>query len=259
MTPSDLDRLLDILCYTADGQPSSEVVALLDAAREPRIVPVLKQATVDSCCLYAGSMPTAIEEVAPYLVALERGTVATARLIDLTWGNGAAVFVHSTASRQDLRRHFRRFLRVRDEGGKSYIFRFYDPRVLRPFLQVVPGRRAASLLWTRRAIPDRVGRWGLGAVLRPSPIGPGVQGRRFERERGQRRGRKDEFAEARWRGESGDRLAFDHPPRAVPGPRRCGSAADRAEGVATPDGPPRQRDRGNRTGRDRTPDRRPAR
>jgi hypothetical protein len=35
---------------------------------------------------------------------------------------------------EELRRHFRGFLRVRDESGRRLIFRYYDPRVLRPYL-----------------------------------------------------------------------------------------------------------------------------
>jgi len=35
---------------------------------------------------------------------------------------------------EELRRHFRGFLRVRDEAGRRLIFRYYDPRVLRPYL-----------------------------------------------------------------------------------------------------------------------------
>ena len=31
-------------------------------------------------------------------------------------------------------RHFRQFLRVRDEAGREFFFRFYDPRVLRVYL-----------------------------------------------------------------------------------------------------------------------------
>ena len=33
-----------------------------------------------------------------------------------------------------MRRHFRRFLTVETEAGEALSFRFYDPRVLRPFL-----------------------------------------------------------------------------------------------------------------------------
>lgn len=35
---------------------------------------------------------------------------------------------------QLLRRHLRTLLRVRDEAGRTLMFRFYDPRVLRAYL-----------------------------------------------------------------------------------------------------------------------------
>ena len=38
------------------------------------------------------------------------------------------------ATLEELRRHFRKFLKVEDPKGKSLIFRYYDPRVLRVYL-----------------------------------------------------------------------------------------------------------------------------
>jgi hypothetical protein len=46
------------------------------------------------------------------------------------WG----VFVRSSATLRELRKHFRAFLIVKNEQRESLYFRFYDPRVLRIFL-----------------------------------------------------------------------------------------------------------------------------
>jgi hypothetical protein len=128
------DRLKEIIWPSPDDRLAGEAYALLDAARDSRIYHTLRRSSVDSCCLYSGTLPRAIEEVAPYLVALARDSDFTRQLFDLTWGNSAAIFLTSSAFLQDLRRHLRRLLTVEDEDGRKLIFRFYDPRVLRVYL-----------------------------------------------------------------------------------------------------------------------------
>ncbi len=44
------------------------------------------------------------------------------------------IVLQSNASFGDVRKHLRGFLLVKNEAGKKYRFRFYDPRVLRSFL-----------------------------------------------------------------------------------------------------------------------------
>ena len=131
-----LERLREILwpAPTPGDHPSGDAYALLDAARDVRIYQTLRRSLVDSCCLFAGNLPQALAEAAPYLVVLARDSELSARLIDLAWDNSAILFVTSTAMLQDLRRHFRRFLKVHDESGEGLFFRFYDPRVFRVYL-----------------------------------------------------------------------------------------------------------------------------
>jgi len=44
------------------------------------------------------------------------------------------VFLRTETGIEQLRKHLRGFLRVRDEAGRRLIFRYYDPRVLRVYL-----------------------------------------------------------------------------------------------------------------------------
>src|SRR5262249_47179155 len=50
------------------------------------------------------------------------------------WGQHWGIFATAPIELDALRRHFRRFLMVRDEHGKSLYFRYFDPRVLRVYL-----------------------------------------------------------------------------------------------------------------------------
>jgi hypothetical protein len=127
--------LRKVLWPTGRDEAGSWVYALVDAARDPSIYPLIRsESLMTYACLYAGSLPWELARVAPYLVLLDHGTEFTDSLLELGWGNHWAVYLTSTALPDELRGHFRRFLQVRNEGGKKYLFRFYDPRVLRIYL-----------------------------------------------------------------------------------------------------------------------------
>jgi len=119
--------------WRGEGSPP-EVCALLDAARDPRIHPLIRRSHLDFRCLYQGAVPPVLAAAAPYLVSLSPGAAFTREVIELGWGKSWGVFLRSPAILQDLVRHFRRFLRVRNEAGRVLFFRFYDPRVLRLYL-----------------------------------------------------------------------------------------------------------------------------
>lgn len=108
---------------------------LLDAARDSRILEMLAGSDEPHASLYTGPEGEALAEVAPYLVRLPPGSELLGRLLEEGWGRAWGVFLTSLLPFRELRRHFRRFLLVEDEQGRSLYFRFYDPRVLRVFLE----------------------------------------------------------------------------------------------------------------------------
>lgn len=109
------------------------VWALLDLARDRRIHTALLESRLEFLCLYSGRLPRELELVAPHMVELLPGHRLVTRLLDEGWSQSWGVFV-KIQDPTNLRRHFRRFLKVRDEAGRSLLFRFYDPRVLRAYL-----------------------------------------------------------------------------------------------------------------------------
>ena len=122
----------------APGEPRQDsLYAVLDAARDPRIYPGLRRlANTDQVLpLYQGAAATELAATAPYLVGL--GT--TNRVFDWIWqegwGESWGIFVWSLVTPEVLRAHFRRLTMVQTEDGRRLLFRFYDPRVLLPFLQ----------------------------------------------------------------------------------------------------------------------------
>ena len=120
-----------------DGQGRiPQVHVLLDAARDENIYPAVVDFDGEYHCLYEiyQGIPKALAEAAPYLIKLQPEHPFTTWLISEGWGDSWGIFLESGASLTELRSHFRKFLMVKDEEGKELYFRYYDPRVLRPFL-----------------------------------------------------------------------------------------------------------------------------
>jgi hypothetical protein len=127
--PTSAGRIIDHLFRGGD-----EVYALLDAARDPRVYTLVSGSGLPFACLYDGALPQELAEVAPYLVRLRRERPFTARLMSEGWGESWGCFVSAALELPELRKHLRRFLRVKQEDGKTLVFRYYDPRVLRAYL-----------------------------------------------------------------------------------------------------------------------------
>lgn len=114
--------------------PDDCAYAIFDGARDPDVVPLLAASRLASRCLYVGDIDPALARVAPHLVRLSRTDARCEAILARAWGAAWGVFCRAQCPMEALHRHFRRFLRVRDEAGRSLLFRYYDPRVLRTYL-----------------------------------------------------------------------------------------------------------------------------
>ncbi|RCW88299.1 DUF4123 domain-containing protein [Paracoccus lutimaris] len=128
-------------------QAPSGVYMLVDATlrREVSGIFDLDGIALPSECLFNGEAALTHLESAPWIVDMsirdpDRPTNLGfhRRFFAQHWPVGTSLLVQSDASFAQLRSHLRRFvkLRVRDDGGRR-IFRFWDPRVLHPFLEVI--------------------------------------------------------------------------------------------------------------------------
>lgn len=120
--------------WPKNADPLMKIWAIVDCARDTRIYGALDRSYQERCCLFAGTLGPALAVVAPQLVHLDRGDRLTDYILDTGWGNAWGIFLRSSASIETLRRHFRKFLRVRDPSGRHLLFRYYDPRVLSVYL-----------------------------------------------------------------------------------------------------------------------------
>jgi hypothetical protein len=85
-------------------------------------------------CLHCGELESDLAEVAPYLAILEHDAPFTDWLFSNGWGKHWGIFGTAQVGLRTLRNHFRSFIRVPDQSGRSLYFRYYDPRVWRDYL-----------------------------------------------------------------------------------------------------------------------------
>ncbi len=113
---------------------SGELYAVADATDAPAVPKkVLELGPQRAVSLYRGTAEEQFWDVAPYLMHVDPPVLdwILSTLDKTRWG----IFVVSKANLDTLRTHFRHFLKVQSPEGEIWHFRFYDPRVLGPFLQ----------------------------------------------------------------------------------------------------------------------------
>lgn len=117
------------------GQVSGSLYAVIDAARDPRSLVLVRESVEHYQSLYEGLEAEGLADVAPYLVQLSEPSGLVRRLLDEGWGRRWCIFLDCPQPFREVRRHLRRFLMVEEEDTrKKLYFRFYDPVVLRTVL-----------------------------------------------------------------------------------------------------------------------------
>jgi hypothetical protein len=121
--------LADLRKLAAEGH----IYAIVDACNVPTAPKkALDLGSQRAVSLYRGSAEQDFWDVAPYLLKVDEEVVDWILANSSTEGWG--IFVASKADLESLRLHLRHFLKVQSPKGEIWFFRFYDPRVLKPFL-----------------------------------------------------------------------------------------------------------------------------
>lgn len=129
-----------------------KLYAVLDAARDDRILELLREHVEPHRSLYDGSEGETLEEVAPYLAGPMRDdSELLDKLVLEGWGKRWGIWCTSDEKFVDVRRHWRRFLMVElEETGERVYFRFYDPGVMRVFWDACEEGQKAELMGRAR-------------------------------------------------------------------------------------------------------------
>ncbi|WP_395343125.1 DUF4123 domain-containing protein [Ningiella sp. W23] len=118
------------------AQPESylHTYAILDAAKLPFVLSgLLATSGLTYASLFQGETQEELEEYAPYIVQLDQSNSFTNQLlpapkqVNKLWDKGLGVFFRSSLSLKDLRQHFRKFIRIRNEQNEWLYFRFWEP------------------------------------------------------------------------------------------------------------------------------------
>lgn len=137
LSPAAQTRLWDTLFGpSSDGEPM-DVYAVLDGATVRQLPDMLEEEDAEHASLQAVDSNDPIELTrAAYLTRVERFSRLGDWLASEGWGRSWGIFAMCRAGTDfdDVLRHFRELMQVRLPDGRIVFFRFYDPRVWRPFL-----------------------------------------------------------------------------------------------------------------------------
>jgi hypothetical protein len=122
---------------------AAPLYALVDGARERRILELLRESVEEARSLYDGVQGEALAHVAPYLVRVREGSRLLDALVREGWEKRWGVYLASRMTQNEVRRQLRRYLMVELEARRGRVyFRYYDPRTLTVFIPTCTPRQA---------------------------------------------------------------------------------------------------------------------
>ena len=132
--------------------PPLRAFLLLDASRSPDI-PVLAEAFAEEArCLFDGQAFDDLGDVGPWLIELRRHGNAFDWFVEDGWGNDWGIVIQTRLTLARLKVHLKKFIRVEDEAGEVYFFKFYRPRHLNTYLPLFDADQLARFMGPIRAI-----------------------------------------------------------------------------------------------------------
>ena len=131
------------------GEPLPELKCyfILDANKHKLLEPESFHCRIEN--LFQGEFAEITKEIGPYLVEVipYPDYKAESELMGLfsdegamtrfNWHDELGIFIHSRYDFDTVLHHLRHFPVMKDENGKWFFFRFYDPKVLRNYLDVI--------------------------------------------------------------------------------------------------------------------------
>lgn len=150
-----------------EAVPPMKTYIVLDAAKLQFGFSEIEDCGMPFRCLFKGKAASNLKDAAPYLIELDHENRFIQRLFKYVpempdrmttvhvWHKEPGIYARSRVGFDTLWKHLRKFPRQQDQNGKWVFFRFWEPRVLRDYLDSIRqeprkimnwfGRRAAAL------------------------------------------------------------------------------------------------------------------
>lgn len=117
------------------AEQQDHAYAVLDACNQPLVIDKSEElGDIASVCLYGGKAREQFRLIAPYLFRLDQELlqwILDGIAMQPWWG----ILLLGPPALSEVRQQLLRYLKVQDYNRQSLYFRFYDPRILPPFLQ----------------------------------------------------------------------------------------------------------------------------
>lgn len=116
--------------------PPMQTYALVDAAKVANLADIVRSSGLEHRCLFKGKLAEELGDVAPWLVKIEPDASFTRNLFtagdmpSALWDKAPGVLIRSRASLAELWTYLRKFIKLQDESGKWFYFRYWEPRFL---------------------------------------------------------------------------------------------------------------------------------
>ena len=143
----DENTLKKDIALFSEPLPELKCYFILDANKHKLLEPESFQCRIEN--LFQGEFAEITKEIGPYLVEVipYPDYKAESELMGLfsdegamtrfNWHEELGIFIHSRYDFDTVLHHLRHFPVMKDENGKWFFFRFYDPKVLRNYLDVI--------------------------------------------------------------------------------------------------------------------------
>lgn len=151
---------------------NDRLFAVVDAARDTELAFTARDRFgLKLRTLFVGDLAQHLDHVAPHLIGLKRNS----GFLDL-WAEhldrSPGILLLTEATADELWAHLRKIFIISDENGEEFSFRYYDPRVLRPYLPTCTKSEAREFFGPIRRI--MVGAEQSGRMLSCEPGETGV-------------------------------------------------------------------------------------
>ncbi|PKG83069.1 hypothetical protein CXF85_12030 [Colwellia sp. 75C3] len=136
LAPLDINRIQQQLWQVNDSGKLPVVYAILGGARDKQIEKIIRLGSLKNSCLIGGKLSYEMAIAAPYMVRLEKDHPQTIEILKKGWGNSWGIFAitHPPATLINIRQNCKKMAMVQLPDDKRAYFRYYDPRVMRPYL-----------------------------------------------------------------------------------------------------------------------------